>query len=283
MSEVKTKPDSYTGAPAHLLTYGQPEGVAGCGSWPNYLALGLTRDDVAQLVRMATDPALNNAEKTNRKVWAPVHAWRALAQLGATEAAEPLIELAASLPDDDWVSEELPDVFARLGPDILPALSTFIADETVDSMARITAVTAIERMGQAQEEATENCKDVLREHLTQHQRQAPDLNAFLILGLVNLGASEDIELIRQPFAEDNVDLMLIGDIEDVEVELRIRDKRSARRPKLGGFVPLRTSGLQALAHGWDGHAPATKRRKIGRNELCPCGSGNKYKRCCGRN
>jgi len=23
-------------------------------------------------------------------------------------------------------------------------------------------------------------------------------------------------------------------------------------------------------------------RKIGRNELCPCGSGKKYKRCCGK-
>ncbi|MYI88720.1 MAG: YecA family protein, partial [Gammaproteobacteria bacterium] len=22
-------------------------------------------------------------------------------------------------------------------------------------------------------------------------------------------------------------------------------------------------------------------RKVGRNELCPCGSGKKYKRCCG--
>ena len=24
-------------------------------------------------------------------------------------------------------------------------------------------------------------------------------------------------------------------------------------------------------------------KKIGRNELCPCGSGKKYKKCCGRN
>jgi uncharacterized protein YecA (UPF0149 family) len=23
--------------------------------------------------------------------------------------------------------------------------------------------------------------------------------------------------------------------------------------------------------------------KIGRNELCPCGSGKKYKKCCGQN
>lgn len=26
-----------------------------------------------------------------------------------------------------------------------------------------------------------------------------------------------------------------------------------------------------------------KERKIGRNELCPCGSGKKYKKCCGKN
>lgn len=28
--------------------------------------------------------------------------------------------------------------------------------------------------------------------------------------------------------------------------------------------------------------PGEKRRKIGRNEPCPCGSGKKYKKCCGR-
>lgn len=25
-----------------------------------------------------------------------------------------------------------------------------------------------------------------------------------------------------------------------------------------------------------------KKKKIGRNEPCPCGSGKKYKRCCGK-
>jgi len=28
--------------------------------------------------------------------------------------------------------------------------------------------------------------------------------------------------------------------------------------------------------------PVTAEKKVGRNELCPCGSGKKYKRCCGR-
>jgi len=31
----------------------------------------------------------------------------------------------------------------------------------------------------------------------------------------------------------------------------------------------------------DGEFPATHADKPGRNKLCPCGSGKKYKRCCG--
>ncbi len=30
-------------------------------------------------------------------------------------------------------------------------------------------------------------------------------------------------------------------------------------------------------------APERKGQKIGRNDPCPCGSGKKYKKCCGRN
>ncbi|MBO4327974.1 MAG: SEC-C domain-containing protein [Bacteroidales bacterium] len=30
-------------------------------------------------------------------------------------------------------------------------------------------------------------------------------------------------------------------------------------------------------------SPATSQKKVGRNEPCPCGSGKKYKQCCGKN
>ncbi|MFZ0450264.1 MAG: preprotein translocase subunit SecA [Desulfatiglandaceae bacterium] len=39
-----------------------------------------------------------------------------------------------------------------------------------------------------------------------------------------------------------------------------------------------------MSHGGEGDTPATVRRKekkVGRNEPCPCGSGKKYKKCCG--
>jgi len=45
-------------------------------------------------------------------------------------------------------------------------------------------------------------------------------------------------------------------------------------------LPLeRLSDLQAALTGRGGAAPSS--RKIGRNEPCPCGSGMKYKKCCG--
>ena len=39
-----------------------------------------------------------------------------------------------------------------------------------------------------------------------------------------------------------------------------------------------------LIHGEGGDKPVTVRRKgkkVGRNDPCPCGSGKKYKKCCG--
>ena len=30
------------------------------------------------------------------------------------------------------------------------------------------------------------------------------------------------------------------------------------------------------------YGPKKKKRKIGRNQPCPCGSGKKYKKCCGK-
>jgi hypothetical protein len=42
--------------------------------------------------------------------------------------------------------------------------------------------------------------------------------------------------------------------------------------------PIKTSGSERV---WE-PAPMRTGPKIGRNEPCPCGSGKKYKKCCGR-
>ncbi|MFH0845736.1 MAG: preprotein translocase subunit SecA [Pseudomonadota bacterium] len=49
-------------------------------------------------------------------------------------------------------------------------------------------------------------------------------------------------------------------------------------------IPRKESRAMHYSHGGDGERPAPVRRegkKIGRNDPCPCGSGKKYKKCCG--
>jgi len=51
-------------------------------------------------------------------------------------------------------------------------------------------------------------------------------------------------------------------------------------------MPARQKKPMQLSHGDEGDRPSTVKRnaeKVGRNAPCPCGSGKKYKKCCGRN
>ena len=50
---------------------------------------------------------------------------------------------------------------------------------------------------------------------------------------------------------------------------------------LAGYAHLGRSIQQVVAEAERGEPRQPQRRKIGRNELCSCGSGRKYKRCCG--
>jgi uncharacterized protein len=50
-------------------------------------------------------------------------------------------------------------------------------------------------------------------------------------------------------------------------------------------IELVAPAVQAISNYWRAHRPPPPPRatKVGRNEPCPCGSGRKYKRCCGAN
>lgn len=127
-------PASFSPAVTRLRAAGDPG--AWDAPWLDYQAeYGLTRDDIPALI----DLALNTTVYPERDPapWAPLHAWRALGQLGAPEAAEPLTGLLARVAepdqDDDWA---LTDMLARLDTD--PELAAF----TISALIRAGAVEA---------------------------------------------------------------------------------------------------------------------------------------------
>jgi len=204
-----------------LLTYGESNRITP-DEWPDYRELGMGPEQIPELIQMATDEELNLAAAESTEVWAPLHAWRALGQLRAVEAVEPLLELFDQLEDDDWVHEELPVVFGLIGPTALPALAAYLADLSHTDSSRISAIRSIEEIGKRWPDARAEALAMLEERLERFEENESDVNAFLVEALVELGAKEAAPLIERAFAEGYVDPMVMGDWEDVQVELGLK-------------------------------------------------------------
>jgi len=204
-----------------LLTYGESNLIPP-DEWPDYRELGIGPEHIPDLIRMATDKELNEADTESREVWAPMHAWRALGQLHAVEAVEPLLGLFDRLEYDDWVIEELPDVFSIIGPAALPILAEHIADLSHTDSSRISAIAGIENIGKRWPDARGESITLLEERLKRFEENEPDVNGFIVGALVELGAREAAPVIERAFDEGYVDPMVMGDWDDVQVELGLK-------------------------------------------------------------
>jgi PBS lyase HEAT-like repeat len=241
----KDKDTRYQPPVERLLTYGKSEPITP-DDWPDYRTLGIGPEHIPELIQMATDADLNLAAEDSTQVWAPLHAWRALGQLRAVEAVEPLLELFDRLEDDDWVHDELPVVFALIGPAALPALAAYLADLSHTDTSRISATGSIEQIAKRWPDSRDEAIAILEERLERFEENESDVNAFLVYSLVKLGAKEAAPLIERAFAEGYVDPLVMGDWDDVQVELGLKsaEEVASRQRSDWGESPLPTPVAQ---------------------------------------
>ena len=281
------QPQDYGPPVAHLLTAGDPRNQQ---EWPDYpVTYGLTLAHVLDLIRMMQDEGLNWADPDSDEVWAPLHAWRTLAQLRAATAVDAIIDTFYTIDDwdQDWQQNEYPTVMAMIGPPAIPALRAYLVDEQNGLWSRITAAEALGKIGQQYPESRDECAAILSDQLSQHQRQDPIQNAFLISTLTDLKAIEAIGPMESAFKAGDVDLSVQGDWEEVQIDLGLLKKRLTPLPEYGWipdkYIPMakmvRSGPLgQQLARASVEPDPW---KNVGRNDPCPCGSGKKYKKCHG--
>ncbi len=202
-----------------LLTLGaSPHGT----EWLDYRTKGIGSEHISDLIRMATDPALNLGDPNSPEVWAPLHAWRALGQLRAEEAIGPLLGWLRPLYDDkydDYALSELPQVFEMIGPAALPALEAALQEESRGCYALISIAKAIAAIGTAYREDRARCVAILTRKLEDAERNDPGLNGFIISDLIDLQAMESAPVIERAFAADGVDVTVAGDWHDVFLAL----------------------------------------------------------------
>jgi len=295
-SEAAATNSDHASAVNQLLRLGEP-----LDERYDYAALGISQEAMPELIRMATDPALNDGPPDSQIVWAPVHAWRALGQLRVSGAVEPLLALFRRVDDeqDDWVSTDLPGALAQIGGAAVGPVAKYLADTAHGDWARVAAAETLSRIGKAHPEWRAECVARLQDQLEKFGEQPEMVNTFLILALHDLRAVETMPLIERAFASGRVDESVVGDVEDVQIHFGLKAEREhPRKPNALTEMSRRIATMEEEIKAYEQEyaelqilrdelgselppQPYLAPPKTGRNDPCPCGSGKKYKKCCG--
>ena len=278
------------------------------------------RDEmVPELLRILDDAADRPAELLARPAeMAPIYALYLLAQF-REPAAYPRIVRLFRLPDEAGVeltgevaTEALDRMLATLNFGDLQPIYDLIEDPGVNDWVRGAGLEALEEMvvlGQlSREEAVGYLGELFGGKL---ERDDSTVWSCLVSVATDLHATELAPQVRRAFDDGLVDRYMVTR-EEVEEELAeprgVVLRRTRRRckgpiddvvkemswwacfhepalwarsgadaePPLPIQKPVRETG------GWRPAEPVRRKEpKVGRNEPCPCGSGKKYKRCCG--
>jgi SEC-C motif len=229
--------------------------------------LGLGAEDGAELLRMAVDPEFDNSSHPDA-VWGPVWAWFLIGELKPAGAGAVLVSLLDRLDTkkrDDAATAILPKVFGQMGPEMAQALTAVLRDHARSTASRWAAMDGLKEIALARPEARAEMVAILTAQLEEEAVGDAEVNGAIISALIDLEAVESAAVIEQAFRAKRVDEMIAGDWEEVQVAMGLKEASSSP-PGIGLF---------------DGAPVRRETPKVGRNDPCPCGSGKKFKKCCG--
>lgn len=285
-----------------LAALGRPKNEA-----INYIAsLNVSKEHWSVLQQITTDDNELYQAEDNNKFYATIHAGCALFQLDALASIPVLISqfYKSDVYDDDWTDVYV-DLIVSLGAKALPLIYPEIThnlEKGFESAAN-QLVEVVGRIAKKENEAIQATIIPFAESLlVNYQNQPEFFNSLVMYVLTKCHSVNSIGLIRQAFAADKIDLSVMGDVEDVEIELGLRTQRDTPKPnyfwqstvkdldedqkeRFLSAVDMFTQPVKM--HSMDSNYPSELQlpivraeAKIGRNDPCPCGSGKKYKKCC---
>lgn len=275
------------------------------GQHPRLELLASIRDlgaeAVPALIALVTDPAAYemSADADDVSYWAPYPAVEILGELHPPDALEPLLTLIA-WDEYDYLSGIVPQALARYGGVALDPLGTILVDQGQTVWTRGRVISALGEIARLYPELRDQIVATMTAQLDTDEPDSTDLDTlrgFLIGELVELEAEESIPSIVRAFESTWIDPYLINWSDarqrlaiPADIAPHLDEIAPQRRPFFNAppWSPRPTlSGQPAspTAHSSvrEELPPYRRqRRKIGRNDPCPCGSGKKYKKCHGR-
>ncbi len=251
---------------------------------------------VGKLLEMALDETYyeygaedETEDPRETRGWTRLHAVCVLERMGppAEAVIEPLLPLLNE--EDDYVREEMPFYYAAMGRAAIAPLVRVLNDTTGDTFLRGGAGESLAEIGEKHPELRDEIVSLLELRLA-NEMDDETVAAFLVCNLLDLGARESLPIIQKAFADERVDeeVLDLGDVEEHFGLPRTAPRRVWEQTARGGALSLddQPPGLEHLLEAAQDEeepvsVPYVSENKTGRNDPCPCGSGKKYKKCCG--
>jgi hypothetical protein len=266
-----------------------------------------------ELLRVVEVIAANPAEAAKRENYMlPVFALYLLAQFREKRAYPHIVKMFSAPGETsydlagDTVTEGLKHIFASVYDGNPAPLRGLIENDEANEYVRDAAINALVLLERSAQMPRDEVIDYFRSLFHGRLRRTPSLVwSGLVCAVADLPAPELQAEVRQAYAEDLIDES-VADLAGIERDLAApkpwpRDRRLlimdaiAEMERWACFHPgdsgppeppkaqvsVSPPPLPAPAQRVPAK-PLIREPKIGRNDLCPCGSGKKYKKCCGR-
>jgi hypothetical protein len=265
------------------------------GTFPRQALKGAIarREQVTHILLQILEEAARNVEAVYEQedYMAHIYAMFLLAQF-REERAYPLVVEFFSAPGDisleatgDVVTEDLAQILASDCCGDVSLIRQLAENEAADEYVRnaalesLVCLVATGRM--AREEVLAYYKSLFKSDLS---KEPSHFWNGLVSCCTDLYPEEVYPRIEQAFEDDLIDESFI-DLDFVDKQLAL-----GREEVLSGLQDDRYKLIEDTVGELESWAafqppvrqqPIVKKKKVGRNEPCPCGSGKKYKKCCG--
>lgn len=206
----------------------------------------------------------------------------------------------------DHITESFWEIIFNLGQNQLPVLESFLYKD-IDIYSKNIVSKAISQMVLYQKCDADLAKKIYHKLLTKFNNTNPDeldptYVAMICSDVVECGFSDLEPIIKELFDKDIPELQYSGNFEQL---LRFKNKNINEFRLDIGFTNIFNFYTDVITT-WFGYRsdeenkeieekmfnsllsklnpklPTIKESKIGRNDPCSCGSGKKYKKCCGK-
>ncbi len=199
---------------------------------PDLLALGVTAELIPDLIETILDEKYYEGGDSDRG-FPHLYAYIALGQLKTPAAIDGLILGVKKWAHTDWFEwfcEDVPDIFAAIGPIAISPLIEVLQDKTLTFDARSSALHYLHSISVTNPEQRDRCVAATVRELEQFADNDPELNGYIVMYLVaDYQVIEAAPLIESAYAADRVDPTFVGDWEDVQVSFGLISERTLPR------------------------------------------------------